>query len=76
MNMGGVGSPKMPVIKKCSQCAKTKPVSPASGLCADCAIGNIAEAVYQQQQKEGPIYERWKRSLLRALEGREVGETA
>ena len=76
MNMGGVGSPKMHVFKKCKQCAKTKQVSPASGLCADCAIGNIAESVFQQKEREGPIYERGRRRLLDALDREEVSETA
>jgi len=66
----------MPIVKKCKQCAKIKQVSPASGLCADCAIGNIAESVFQQKEREGPIYERWRRRLLDALERGEVSETA
>ena len=66
----------MTVIRKCRQCTKTKPVSPASGLCAECAISNIAESVYQQQQKEGPIYEKWKRGLRASLERGEVSENA
>jgi len=66
----------MPVIKKCKQCAKIKPVSPASGLCADCSISNIVESVHQQKEREGPIYERWRRRLLSSLEREEVSETA
>jgi len=66
----------MPIVKKCRQCTKIKQVSPASGLCAGCAIGNIVESVHQLKEKEGPIYERWRRKLMGSLEREEVGETA
>ena len=66
----------MTVIRKCRQCTKTKPVSPTSGLCADCAIDRIAESVFQQKEREGPIYDKWRRSLLASLEREEVTESA
>lgn len=66
----------MPLEKKCRQCAKIKQVSPASGLCADCAIGNIVESVHQQKEREGPIYDRWRRALLKSLKTGEVADPA
>ncbi len=66
----------MTVIRRCKGCAKTKPVSPASGLCADCAINRIAEAVFQQKEREGPIYDKWRLGILASLERGEVAETA
>jgi len=64
------------VIRRCKECAKTKPVSPASGLCADCAINRIAESVLQMVEREGPIYDKWRRGILASLEEGEVTETA
>jgi hypothetical protein len=39
-----------------------------NGLCPACQVTAVAEARVQLETKEGEVYERWRRNLVRGLQ--------
>lgn len=54
-------------IKRCKLCGKITEVS-KRGYCQDCGFQLMVDAVRQLQERQGPIYEKWKRGLEASIE--------
>ena len=54
--------------KACKVCGKLYPRDFLShrGLCPDCAMRNMRQAILQLKRKRGPYYEKWLRNVMRA----------
>lgn len=65
--------PRRRLIRVCTGCGTLEAVNKRSKLCPTCAIDKHRESVYQLQQKQGPIYEKWRAGLMRHL--KEVDES-
>lgn len=63
----GEGMPKRRRPRVCSVCGTTENVNRRSYLCFPCAMEKMQDSIQQLQQKEGPIYEKWRDGLMRHL---------
>jgi len=59
--------------KRCRRCGMTGVDLSHRGFCKTCRAELHAEMVEQLRAKEGPIYERWKKAVMKALDKPTVG---
>ena len=57
----------MSMTKFCPNC-ESPHNEKGSCCCMECSVAMITKTIKQMQKKEGPIYERWKRGMKKAVE--------
>ena len=59
----------MPRKKRfCEDCGASLPEGSRARYCPTCATDRAADAVKQIQQKQGPVYDKWRDRLRKSLE--------
>lgn len=55
----------------CRHCGEQEPADKLSqrGLCARCGLYRVRTAAHQLQDRNGPIYGKWKRKYIASLSG-------
>lgn len=66
--MGERGIPRYRKKLKCKNCGATEGVNRRSELCLSCAIGKVTATITQLKRKKGPIYEKWRRNIVKGAE--------
>ena len=55
-------------LVKCDKCGNPDIWDRKEPYCSRCAELRVADAIRQMREKEGPIYEKWKRRLKERME--------
>lgn len=57
-------------MKTCPECKKEVDWLGRSGVCAECGMRHMLDAMRQLKAKSGPYYDKWKIGVERARERR------
>lgn len=54
--------------QQCKICHKKTFYVSQNGLCKDCSANLVTSANFQMKTKEGPIYDKWKKKVIKSLD--------